>query len=88
VLLHMDGNPTNRDLASTRACTATGDEIAGNPFVAPHKTNHIVTPIPRRTATAVVHVDRCFKGERPAIEIVPVLFGHILPVEVTVTAKT
>src|SRR5436305_4143821 len=24
---------------------------------------------PHRTATAIVHVDRCFKGERPASEI-------------------
>jgi hypothetical protein len=36
-------------------------------------------PTPRRTATAVVHVDRCFKGERPASELVPVLFDNILP---------
>jgi hypothetical protein len=36
-------------------------------------------PTPRRTATAVVHVDRCFKGERPASEMVPVLFDNILP---------
>jgi hypothetical protein len=34
---------------------------------------------PHRTATAVVHVDRCFKGERPASEIVLVLFDNILP---------
>ena len=31
------------------------------------------------TAIAVVHVDRCFKGERPASEMVPVLFDNILP---------
>ena len=34
---------------------------------------------PHRTATAIVHVDRCFKGERPASELVPVLFDNILP---------
>ena len=34
---------------------------------------------PHRTATAIVHVDRCFKGERPASEVVPVLFDNILP---------
>src|ERR1700730_17826016 len=34
---------------------------------------------PHRTATAIVHVDRCFKGQRPASEIVPVLFDNILP---------
>ena len=34
---------------------------------------------PHRTATAIVHVDQCFKGERPASEIVPVLFDNILP---------
>jgi hypothetical protein len=34
---------------------------------------------PRRTATAIVHVDRCFKGERPPSEQVPVLFDSILP---------
>jgi hypothetical protein len=34
---------------------------------------------PHRTATAFVHVDRCFKGERPASELVPVLFDNILP---------
>jgi hypothetical protein len=34
---------------------------------------------PHRTATAIVHVDRCFKGERPANEVVPVLFDNILP---------
>ncbi len=34
---------------------------------------------PHRTATAIVHVDRCFKGERPASELVPVLFDNVLP---------
>jgi HEAT repeat protein len=34
---------------------------------------------PHRTATAVVHVDRCFKGERPSGETVFVLFDNILP---------
>src|ERR1700720_673322 len=34
---------------------------------------------PHRTATAIVHVDRCFKGERPASQVVPVLFDNILP---------
>jgi len=34
---------------------------------------------PRLTATAFLHADRCFKGERPASEIVPVLFDNILP---------
>lgn len=34
---------------------------------------------PHRTATALVHVDRCFKGERPASEVVQVLFDNILP---------
>jgi hypothetical protein len=34
---------------------------------------------PHLTATAIVHVDRCFKGERPASEVVPVLFDNILP---------
>jgi len=34
---------------------------------------------PHRTAIAMVHVDRCFKGERPAGELVPVLFDNILP---------
>jgi hypothetical protein len=34
---------------------------------------------PHRTATAIVHVDRCFKGERPANQVVPVLFDNILP---------
>ena len=34
---------------------------------------------PHRTATAMVHVDRCFKGELPASEVVPVLFDNILP---------
>ncbi|HMD06594.1 MAG TPA: HEAT repeat domain-containing protein [Candidatus Acidoferrum sp.] len=34
---------------------------------------------PHRTATALVHVDRCFKGERPASEVVPVLFDNVLP---------
>jgi hypothetical protein len=34
---------------------------------------------PHRTATAIVHVDRCFKGERPASEVVLVLFDNILP---------
>ena len=34
---------------------------------------------PHRTATAIVHLDRCFKGERPASEVVPVLFDNILP---------
>ena len=37
-------------------------------------------PRPRhRTATAIVHLDRRFKGERPASELVPVLFDNILP---------
>jgi len=36
-------------------------------------------PYPRRTATAFVHVDRCFKGELPAGGTVPVLFDNILP---------
>jgi hypothetical protein len=36
---------------------------------------------PHRTATALVHVDRCFKGERPSSELVPVLFDNILPPE-------
>lgn len=34
---------------------------------------------PHRTATAIVHVDRCFKGERPASQLVPVLFDNMLP---------
>jgi HEAT repeat protein len=34
---------------------------------------------PHRTATAIVHVDRCFKGEQPTSELVPVLFDNILP---------
>jgi hypothetical protein len=34
---------------------------------------------PHRTATAIVHVDRCFKGERPSSELVPVLFDNVLP---------
>ncbi len=34
---------------------------------------------PHRTATALVHVDRCFKGERPAGGLVLVLFDNILP---------
>src|SRR5215469_9268899 len=33
---------------------------------------------PHRTATAVVHVDRCFKGA-PGSEVVLVLFDNILP---------
>ena len=35
--------------------------------------------LPRRTATAVVRADRCFKGQPPANQFVPVLFDHILP---------
>jgi hypothetical protein len=34
---------------------------------------------PRLTATAVVHVDRCFKGEAPANETLLVLFDSVLP---------
>ena len=34
---------------------------------------------PHRTATALVHVNRCFKGEPPASEAVLVLFDNILP---------
>lgn len=34
---------------------------------------------PSRTATALVHVDRCFKGERPVGEVVGILFDDILP---------
>lgn len=33
----------------------------------------------QRTATAFVHVDRCFKGEEPAGEVVPVLFDNRVP---------
>src|SRR4030095_16516273 len=34
---------------------------------------------PRLTAIAIVHMDRCFKGARPANEMVPVLFDNMLP---------
>lgn len=34
---------------------------------------------PHRTAIALAHMDRCFKGERPASEVVQVLFDSILP---------
>ena len=34
---------------------------------------------PRRTAVAIIHMDRCFKGARPANEMGPVLFDNMLP---------
>jgi hypothetical protein len=45
-------------------------------------------PLPLQTATATVHVDRCFKGSRPKSEIVPIVFDGIFPSGGTSGGKT
>jgi hypothetical protein len=51
----------------------------GEVVEAPEPVFSAALELPRRTATAIVRADRCFKGQPPANQFVPVLFDHILP---------
>jgi hypothetical protein len=51
----------------------------GEVIVAPALVFSAKAPSLHWTATAFIHTDRCFKGETPLSETVPVLFDNILP---------
>jgi hypothetical protein len=51
----------------------------GEVIDAPDVTLSVNPELPRLTATAIVRVDRCFKGQPPNGGIVPVLFDNVLP---------
>jgi hypothetical protein len=51
----------------------------GEVVEAPEPVFSTALELPRWTATAIVRADRCFKGQPPANQFLPVLFDHILP---------
>jgi hypothetical protein len=72
--VHVTGTENIPKLMASSDLVCKGEVIE-----APEPVFSSALELPRRTATAIVRVDRCFKGQPPANQFVPVLFDHILP---------
>ena len=72
--VHVVGTENIPELMASSDLVCKGEVIE-----APEPLFSAALELPRRTATAIVRSDRCFKGQPPANQFLPVLFDHVLP---------
>jgi hypothetical protein len=72
--VHVIGSENIPKLMASSDLVCKGEVVE-----APEPVFSTALELPPRTATAIVRADRCFKGQPPANQFLPVLFDHILP---------
>lgn len=72
--VHVTGTENIPNLMASSDLVCKGEVVE-----APEVILSTTPELPRRTATAIVRADRCFKGNPPSNQFLPVLFDQILP---------